>query len=798
MNTSHLLIMKKIICTWIGLIALLPPLVAQTPVSRFPLDDVRLLDSPFKQAERTDLNYILALEPDRLLSPFLREAGLTPKAASYGNWENTGLDGHVGGHYLTALALMYTSTGNTEMQQRLTYMIDELKRCQDKNGNGYIGGTPGGAAMWQQVAQGKLDISNFSVNGKWVPWYNIHKLYAGLRDAYWYAHNDKAKEMLVKLSDWAVGLVANLSDEQMQQMLKAEHGGMNEIFADVYSITGQKKYLDLAKRFSHQAILTPLSHDEDKLTGMHANTQIPKVIGFKRIADLGGDKAYAEAARFFWETVVQHRSVAIGGNSVREHFHPTTDFSSMLTSVEGPETCNTYNMLKLTESLYQTSPDVAYIDYYEKGLYNHILSSQHPDRGGFVYFTPMRPQHYRVYSQPLQGFWCCVGSGLENHAKYGEMIYAHTDNELYVNLFIPSVLSWKEKKLKLTQQTQFPDSETTKLQVEVKKPTAFTLKVRYPSWVAAGKMTILLNGKPQTLIGQPGSYVSITRKWKTGDVVEVRLPMTLHVEQLADQSPYYAVFQGPILLAAKTDSADLSGLWADDSRMGHVAKGKLYPLEETPLLVSNPEEVTSQLKPIANQPLTYSPSEIVYPEKYKPLQLIPFFRLHDARYVVYWPITSKDSIGIMQEMLAQKESTYNKDEKRTVDKVYPGEQQPESDHFFKGEKTESGTFKNRHWRHAAGWFSYVLTNKNSQANALQVTYSGLDKDRTFDILINDVKVATQTLNGSRGDSFFTVDYPIPTDVLLKSKDNKLTVKFVAHPNSLAGGVYDVRLLKPKE
>ena len=321
----------------------------------FPLSSVQLLESPFRQAQQTDMQYILDLDPDRLLVPYLREAGIETKAKSYGNWENTGLDGHIGGHYLTALSLMYAATGNQELLQRLNYMVDQLEAAQRKNGNGYIGGVPGGEAIWQEVAKGNIDAENFSLNDKWVPWYNLHKTYAGLRDAYVFAGNEKAKDMLIKLTDWSLKLTKNLSDAQIQDMLRSEHGGMNEVFADVAEITGDKKYLELARRFSHQTVLDPLLEEQDKLNGMHANTQIPKVIGYKRVAEVAGDKDWAEAAAFFWNTVVNNRTVSIGGNSVREHFHPATDFSSMVESKEGPETCNTYNMLKLTKQLYLSS-----------------------------------------------------------------------------------------------------------------------------------------------------------------------------------------------------------------------------------------------------------------------------------------------------------------------------------------------------------------------------------------------------------------------------------------------------------
>lgn len=769
----------------------------QSPVQSFPLQEVRLLESPFKQAEQTDLRYILALDVDRLLYPFLREAGIPTTAKSYGNWENTGLDGHVGGHYLTALSLMYASTGDKRIEERLNYMVVQLKKCQDKNGNGYLAGIPNGAAIWADVAKGSLKVDAFSVNNRWVPWYNIHKTFAGLRDAYLYANNQDAKTMLIKLSDWTIKLVENLSEEQIQTMLNAEHGGMNEVFADVAAITGDKKYLTLAQQFSHQRILTPLATGKDALTGIHANTQIPKIIGFQRISELNKDENYHKAARFFWERVVNNRSVAIGGNSVREHFHPDTDFSSMITDVEGPETCNTYNMLKLSKLLFQQSGDVRYINYYEKGLYNHILSSQHPEKGGFVYFTPMRPRHYRVYSSPQESFWCCVGSGLENHAKYGELIYAHTDHDLWVNLFIPSVLTWKEKQLSLRQTTRFPDQENTSLRLTLKKPTHFGLRLRYPSWVAEKQLSVRINGKKQENLSVIDGYVVLDRTWKNNDEVSIQLPMHNSLEEMPAHLGFEAVFHGPILLAAKTDTSDLKGLFGDDSRMGHVAQGKQYPLFQAPMLVGNDNSVLQSLKPVTGKSLTFSASSSLYPASYKTLELIPFFRLHDARYTIYFKKALKDSLEVAQNALASLDYTNNKDEGRTVDKVFPGEQQPESDHFFEGNQTQAGVHRNRHWRDATGWFSYVMNNKDKKAYSLQVTYYGLDKNRSFDILINNQVLSSVTLTGNQGDSFFAVEYPIPAEILQNAADNKLTVKFVANSNSVAGGIYEVRLLRKK-
>ena len=511
-------------------------------VSYFPLQNVKLLDSPFLQAQQTDLHYILALDPDRLLAPFLREAGLQPKAPSYTNWENTGLDGHIGGHYLSALSMMYAATGDTTVHNRLNYMLNELNRAQQTVGTGFIGGTPGSLQLWKDIKAGKIRPGGFDLNGKWVPLYNIHKTYAGLRDAYLYAGSDLARQMLIAFTDWMIDITSGLSDEQIQDMLRSEHGGLNETFADVAEITGDKKYLELARRFSHKLILDPLIKEEDKLTGMHANTQIPKVIGYKRIAELSQDDKnwnhaaeWDHAARFFWNTVVNHRSVCIGGNSVREHFHPSDNFTSMLNDVQGPETCNTYNMLRLTKMLYQNShnpnqtnePDPNYVNYYERALYNHILASQEPDKGGFVYFTPMRPGHYRVYSQPETSMWCCVGSGLENHTKYGEFIYAHQKDMLYVNLFIPSQLTWKEQGIILTQETRFPDDDKVTLRIDEAPKKKRTLMIRIPEWANHSKgYSVSINGKRKMFVMAKGNqYLPLSRKWKKGDVITFHLPM---------------------------------------------------------------------------------------------------------------------------------------------------------------------------------------------------------------------------------------------------------------------------------
>lgn len=614
----------------------------------FPLSSVRLLESPFRHASELNASYVMAHDPDRLLAPFLIDAGLEPKAPRYGNWENSGLDGHTAGHYLTSLALMVASQDHEEARERLNYMVDELARCQEANGNGYVGGIPGGLAMWQEIAAGNIRAGNFSLNGRWVPLYNIHKLFAGLHDAYVFANNQKALDILIGLSDFFVNMCSNLSDEQMQNMLVSEHGGMNEALANVYFLTGNEEYLTLARRMSHQAILEPLLRKEDRLTGLHANTQIPKVVGFMRIAELTADEAWEKASAFFWQTVVENRTVAIGGNSTHEHFHPADNFTSMIETREGPETCNTYNMMKLSGLLYQNGGDLQYIDYYERALYNHILGSQHPGHGGLVYFTPMRPQHYRVYSNPGHTFWCCVGSGIENHAKYGELIYAHDNKNLYVNLFIPSELKWDEKGLVFTQNTYYPEEPETTLRIGLEEPSAFTIFIRHPEWNDKAPLKVRVNGRRVRGESQPGAYFGITREWKDGDRIEVQFDMYTYGEYFPDNSPYMAILHGPVVLAAATGTENLDGIVADDSRMGHVAHGPLISREEAPVMMIDSDDWTNRVVPVRNEPLTFTMRNLLHPESVNGLQLIPFYRLHDARYIIYWEVATEEGLAEKQ------------------------------------------------------------------------------------------------------------------------------------------------------
>ena len=766
-------------------ISMTTALAQTTPkVEYFGISDVRLTRSAFKHAEDMDIQYLLALNPDRLLAPYLKGAGLPPKADNYTNWENTGLDGHIGGHYLSALSFMYPATGNEEIGRRLDYVLSELKRCQDTAGDGYLCGVPDGRKMWKEIEQGNVRAATFGLNDRWVPLYNIHKIYAGLRDAYLVAHREEAKDMLVKLTDWMERTTANLTDAQMQDMLRSEHGGLNETFADVAAITGDKRYLTLAHRFSHDIILNPLLKQEDKLTGIHANTQIPKVIGFKRIADIEKNDDWSKAADFFWHTVVNNRSITIGGNSVYEHFHPADNFEPMRTSEQGPETCNTYNMLRLTKMLYATSADAKYMDYYERALFNHILSTQDPVQGGFVYFTPMRSGHYRVYSQPQTSFWCCVGSGLENHARYGEMIYAHKGNDqLYVNLFIPSTLEWGD--INIEQSTSFPDEEGTSVIVTSKKGKnkKFTLNIRVPEWVNEGELSLTINGKAEKVEISDG-YVKINRSWKDGDKLHVSMPMHLRAIDMPDNSHNYSFLYGPIVLASRMGTQRQDGMFADDSRGGHIAQGPRLPLQNMPVIVGSTDDILSHIsKTDGKMEFTLKG---VSPENYEGMKLEPFYRIHESRYMAYWPVLSASEVQMRQEEVARQESIAQALEARTADKVTCGEQQPESDHFVKMEWSDTGNDGGVQWRETRKWFSYRMKTNGRKVTAVRIAFRP-ENNRDARVLIGDTEIGlfATAPNG-------IIELPVKSDIIGKSET--VTLKIAKGNKNITPHIYEVRLI----
>jgi uncharacterized protein len=753
------------------------PEPVQPKARAFELTQVRLLDSPFKRAMQLDANYLLRLEPDRLLSWFRKEAGLTPKGEVYGGWEAQGIAGHSLGHYLSACAMMFAATGDVRFRERVEYIVNELATCQDVNGDGYVAAIPNGKKIFQEVAAGDIRSKGFDLNGGWVPWYTLHKLFAGLLDANHYCKNDRALAVAIKLADWANATTANLTDEQFQRMLACEHGGMNEALAELYARTGNEKYLKLSRRFHHKAVLDPLSRQEDRLAGLHANTQIPKLIGLARRYEITGDVSDKTAPEFFWDRVVHHHSYVIGGNSLNEGFGPPDKLDQRL-GTNTCETCNTYNMLKLTEHLFTWNPKAEYADYYERALYNHILASQNPDDGMVCYFMPLKSGARKAYSTPHDSFWCCVGTGMENHAKYGEGIYFHSDDALWINLFIPSELRWQEKGLTLTQQTTYPQGNDVKLSLKTAKPTKFSLRLRYPAWATSG-FEIRVNGSKQNIQATPGSYVEVNRTWRTGDRVELTLPFSLRLEPMPDNPNRVAVMYGPLVLAGE--------LGPDDDP---AAKWSSY----SPVLLTNNKPPSAWLKPVSGRYATFQLAGVGKP---RDVTLYPYYLMHHRRYTVYWDIFSEQQWTFREAEYKAEFARERELEALTVDFAQPGEMQPERDHNMQGEGTSAGEYQGRKWRHASnGWFSFDLKAVPDKPLALVCTYWGSETGpRTFDILVDGVRVATQSLHEDNPNSFFDVTYPIP-EAVTRGKQ-KITIRFEARPDNTAGGLFGLRIIQRK-
>jgi hypothetical protein len=590
----------------------------------FPLAQVRLLDSPFQDAMLRDQKYLLSLDCDRLLHTFRLNAGLPSQAKPYGGWEAPSgeLRGHSVGHYLSACSLMYASTGDARFKERADKIVAGFAECQAALGSnathyGFLSAWP--ESFIDRVEAGRQ---------VWAPWYTLHKIMAGLFDASQLTGNAQALSVLANMADWVKFRVDRISVDQMQRSLQTEYGGMNEVLANLYGVTGNADYLKTAEAFNQKTLFDPLAAGEDRLNGLHANTQIPKMIGAARQYELTGDKRDADIAGFFWDRVALHRSYVIGGHSDREHFFATNDFARHLTA-ETAETCNTYNMLKLTRHLFEWNPSAASMDFYERALYNDILASQDPDQGMFVYLMSLKPGHFKTYSTPENSFWCCVGTGMENHAKYGDTIYFHNDNSLYVNLFIPSELSWPDKGLSVRQETKFPESDTTRLSLKAAKPVSLAMQIRWPEW--SGKLTVKVNGRSQTISGQPGSYVSLSRTWKDSDRVDIQFAMKLHTEPLPGTSNIVALLYGPLVLAGELGTNGMPSPYARNQ--GDQVRVQDPPV---PAFVGDTTSLLNQIKS-TRTPLVFQTKTLGQTNGVK---LVPFYRANHERYTVYWNLVS--------------------------------------------------------------------------------------------------------------------------------------------------------------
>ncbi len=753
-----------------NLIALFSLPVPSLAVQEFSISQVRLLDGPFKEAMERNAAWLLAFDMDRLLAGFRTSARLEPKAEQYGGWEQQGVAGHTLGHYLSACAAMHATTGDARFTERIRYMVRELALCQEAGGDGYIGAIPEGRRAFDEIARGDVRAENFQLNGVWVPWYTMHKVIAGLRDAWLYTGEETALAVCQRLGDWALGVTDGLTAKQRETMLHCEHGGMNEVAADLYALTGETRYLELARRFNHKAVLDPAAQRIDALNGLHANTQFPKFIGAARQYELGGDAWTGKAAQFFWERVVYHHSYVTGGNSNHEHFGPPDHLNDRLGS-ETTESCNTYNMLKLTRRLFMQSPRPQYADFYERALYNHILGSQDPDTGRVTYFVPLKSGLEKNYQTLFETFSCCVGTGMENHTQYGAGIYYHGEDALYVNLFIPSELRWPEPGVTLRQETRYPEEDHTRITLNCDGTVRFTLHLRYPTWATSGT-ELTINGAAESVTATPGGYIALDREWRDGDVVTLRYPMGLYTVAMPDNPNRIALFYGPTLLA------------------GALGPEERAP-ETLPALIVGDGAVEKAVQAVDGAPLTFRTVGIGHPED---LTLIPFYRMHHQRHIVYWDVFTPAQWEAHQAAYRAEEERLRALEARTIDFVQPGEMQPERDHAFDGENSRHGTHLDRKWRDAAdgGWFAFTLKADPDKPVALICTYWGSDAgQRTFDILVDDTVIATETLNRPAPETFVDIAYPIPAELTRGKTATRIT--FQAHPGNMAGGVFGLRM-----
>ena len=763
---------------WADVVTLKIPRLAEP----FALTDVRLLDGPFRDAMLRDEKYLLSLDADRFLLNFRKNVGLQSVAKPYGGWDAPTCEqrGAMLGHYLSACSQMFASTGDAEFKRRVDYIVAELASCQSNSPAagfhaGYLSAFP--ESFIDRVENSKP---------VWAPWYALHKIMAGLLQANQLCDNAQALEVLTKMADWVKFRVDRLSPAQMQKSLDNEHGGMNEVLANLYAVTGNTNYLQLSAAFNHAKVLGPLAHGEDRLNGIHANTQIPKIIGVTREFELSGDPEYLEMARTFWDSVALHRSYVIGGHSDHEHFFPTNDFAKHL-STDTCETCNSYNMLKLTRELFALQPDAAKMDFYERALYNHILASQDPETGMFVYLMSLKPGHFKTYSTPEDSFWCCVGTGMENHSKYGDTIYFHDANSLFVNLFIASELRWPEKNISVRQLTTFPAAGKTVLKITAAKPVLFALKVRRPAW-AVDEVKVSVNGKKQKITIVPGSYFTIDREWHDSDQVEILLPMKLHTEFLPGTANEIALLYGPIVLAGELGTSAMPSPFAQ--RQTEYSK---LAAPAAPVFVGDSQTLLKQIQPAADRPLTFFTRGLGRPAD---VTLIPFYELHRQRYSVYWKLLSESEWKTQEAELALAEARRVAEEARVVDVVNPGESQSETDHKFLGGDTQTGDFNGHKWRHASNWFSYELKVLPDQPQQLVATFWGSDAGRReFDVVVDGKVIATQKLEMNQPGEFFEAAFLLPAE-LTHGKES-ITVKLVAHPGKLAGGLFGLRVVQAK-
>ncbi|WP_316766640.1 beta-L-arabinofuranosidase domain-containing protein [Pedobacter frigiditerrae] len=748
----------------------------QVPIKAYPfnLQDVKLLESPFLTAMKADAAYLLKIDADRLLSSFRRHAGLQEKGKIYGGWESDGLAGHTLGHYLSALSMHYASTKDEAFLKKINYIVNELYECQKARKTGYVGAIPNEDKVWEEVAKGNIKTGGFDLNGAWAPWYTVHKIMAGLQDAFLYANNTKALQINQGIANWAENTIKGLDDAQIQKMLICEYGGMSEVMANTYAFTGDKKYLDLSYKFYDKRVLDTLANGKDQLAGKHSNTQIPKIIASARRYELTNNPKDLKIATFFYNAITKDHTYANGGNSNYEYLNAPGKLNDYLTD-NTTETCNTYNMLKLTRHLFALNPEASYMDYYEKALYNHILASQNHNNGMTCYFVPLRMGGKKEFSDEFNTFTCCVGSGMENHVKYNESIYFRGSNgDLFVNLYIPSILNWKEKGITIKQETQLPASDLATFTINTTKPTKLTFRFRYPHW--SKNFLVKINGKVEKdIVKSANGYVIISGTWKKNDKIELIIPSNLYTEAIPDNPNRRAVFYGPTLLA------------------GVLGEKEPDPLKGVPVFVSSTNNANDWIKTTDKTKLHFVTNNLAKPNE---VQLVPFNQVDNSYYSVYWDVFTPETWTIQQKVYEAAKLAEQKLLAQTMDMFRPGEMQPERDHKLIGERMQTGEEHLKKWRIAGvdGHLSFEMKVDENLTNSLMLMYWGMDnRDRRFDILVDGTQIASEDLNKFKESKFYNISYAIPAE-LTKGK-KMVTIKLQPKPRNSAGPFYEARTIK---
>src|SRR5215472_12869543 len=588
-------------------------------VRPFPMKHVQLGAGPCKVAMEADRQYLHSLHPDRLLHAFRINAGIPSSAQPLGGWEapDCELRGHyAGGHYLSACALMYAGSGDEDLKKNANNVVAELGKCQAALKSGYLSAFP-------------LDFFDRLRERQkvWAPFYTIHKIMAGLLDMYVYCGNEQALNTAEKMAGWVDGYTGRLSYEHMQRVLGTEFGGMGEVLSNLYAVTGKEHYLEVAQRFDKRVFFDPLAVHRDELKGLHVNTHIPQVIAAARYYELTGEKRYRDIADYFWDEVVSERSYCTGGTSNGESWNTDPGKLAAELSTNTTECCCAYNMMKLTRHLFGWDPDARLMDYYERALFNHRLGTINPDDGTMMYYLPLAAGYWKTFGKPFDALWCCTGTGSEEYAKLTDTIYFHDDDSLYVNLYIDSQLEWPEKGLRVKQDTRFPEEQGTTITITAKNPTQLAINLRIPYWAQNG--SVKMNGAPLPAFSSPSSYLTLNRIWKSGDKIELSLPMNLHIDSMPDNEHLEAAMYGPLVLAGRFEEVTKEMSYGDyEPKPGDSKK--------VPDIVADAGKPSTWIEPDAKQPLTFRTVG-----QSQPVTMVPLYKVIHERYAVYWKVNNK-------------------------------------------------------------------------------------------------------------------------------------------------------------